>query len=83
MTSDTWPDERLNELADTLRPLPEQVGRLTEAVERLTTETKSIHDDFRSMRDDMSQSQRQIAMIGWALAASLMTALVALVIALA
>lgn len=34
------------------------------------------------MRNDVSSSQRQIAQIGWALAAALLTALIALVIAL-
>jgi hypothetical protein len=75
MPSDTWPDERLNELAETLRPLPEQVAKVAQAVDHLTDETKAL-------RADMSASQRQIAQIGWALATALIAAMVALIIAL-
>jgi hypothetical protein len=74
MPSDTWPDERLNELAETLKPLP-AVAKVVTAVEHLTDETKAL-------REDMSQSQRQIAHIGWTLAIALIGAVAALIIAL-
>lgn len=71
---EAWTDERLDDLAASLRPLPTQVARVTEAVDRLTEE---IH----GLRQDMSASQRQIAPIGWALAAALVSAMVALTLA--
>jgi len=71
----TWTDERLDDLAATLRPLPEQVAKVAQAVDHLTEETKAL-------RKDMSQSQRQIAHIGWALAFALIGAVAALIIAL-
>ena len=48
---------------------------MSEAVDRLT-------DEVRSLRGDLSGSQRQIAQIGWALAAALIGSIVALLIAL-
>jgi len=76
MPSDSWTDARLDDLAATLRPLPEQVARVATAVEHLTDETKAL-------RADLSQSQRQIAQIGWALSGALIAALIALIVALA
>ena len=81
----TWTDERLNDLAATLRPLPEQVAKVVQAVEHLTDETRALRgdvggrEDLRFLREDLSETQRQIAHIGWALAG----ALVALVVAVA
>ena len=82
MPSETWPDERWNELAEMLRPLPEQIARVAQAVEHLTDETRALRDDFKSMREDLSASQRQIGHIGWALAFALLGAVAALIIAL-
>jgi len=76
MPPDSWTDARLDDLAATLRPLPEQVARVATAVEHLTDETKAL-------RADLSQSQRQIAQIGWALSGALIAALIALIVALA
>jgi hypothetical protein len=73
---ESWTDERLDDLAAALRPLPEQVAKLSEAVDRLTGETRSI-------RADLSSLQRQVAQIGWALAAALLASLVALIVAVA
>ena len=72
---ETWTDERLDDLAASLRPLPSEVAKVTEAVDRLTTET-------RSLRGDLSASQRQIAQIGWGLAVALIGAVAALLVAL-
>jgi hypothetical protein len=84
-----WTDERLDDLAAALKPLPAQVARVTEAVERLTDETWSLREETRSLREetrfirqDLSASQRQIAQIGWALALALLGAIAALLVAL-
>jgi nitrogen fixation/metabolism regulation signal transduction histidine kinase len=71
-----WTDERLDDLAATLRPLPAQVARNTEAIERLTDDVREIRDEIRSMRAQFTQ-------IGWALVGTLFTALVALIVAVA
>jgi hypothetical protein len=76
MAPETWTDERLDDLAAALRPLPEQVAGLVAAVDHLADETKA-------MRVDLSASQRQIAQIGWGLVAALLGALAALIVALA
>ena len=67
-----WTDERLDELAETLRPLPQQVARLTTAVEHLTQGTRAI-------RNDLTALQLQVGKIGWALAVSLLGTVAALV----
>ncbi len=91
-----WTDERLDDLAATLRPLPQQVAALTEAVERLTEETRGIRADFAGLRTefaglrtefaglrtDLSASQKQIAQIGWGLAVALIGALGAVIAAI-
>ena len=86
----TWTDERLNDLAANLRPLPEQVAKVVQAVEHLTDETRAlrgdvgaVREDLRFLRADLSETQRQIAHIGWALAGALLAALVALVVVVA
>jgi hypothetical protein len=71
---EAWTDERLDDLAATLRPLPAQMARNTEAIERLT-------DEVRSMRTDLSGLQRQIAQIGWGLSAALVGTMIALIVA--
>lgn len=72
---ETWTDERLDDLAAALRPLPTEVAKITEAVDRLTDETHSL-------RQDLSASQRQIVQIGFGLVGALLAAIVALIIAL-
>ena len=76
MNSVTWTDERLDDLAETLRPLPAQMARNTEAIERLS-------DDMRAMRADMSAMQRQLAQIGWGVAAFLAVQTITLIVAVA
>jgi hypothetical protein len=89
-----WTDERLDDLAASLRPLPAQMARNTEAIDRLTEETRSIRADmlamrgefrseFSALRGNLSASQRQIAQIGWALSAALVGVLIALIVAVA
>jgi hypothetical protein len=85
---DAWTDERLDDLAATLRPLPAQMARNTEAIERITEDIRAMRGDMTAMRADMaalrsdfSSSQRQIAQIGWAMATAVVALLIALVIA--
>ena len=89
---EAWTDERLDDLAATLRPLPAQMARNTEAIERLTEEMSSMRGetssmrgdhraDFADIRADLSALHRQIAQIGWGLSAALVGVLIALVIA--
>jgi hypothetical protein len=83
---ESWTDERLDDLAAALSPLPERVAQVTEAVDRLTAEVRSVGADLTaeigSVRSDLSASQRQITQIGWGLVGALMAALVALSLAL-
>jgi hypothetical protein len=89
---EAWTDERLDDLAAALRPLPAQMARNTEAIERLTEETRSLRadmradmsamrDDLAALRSDFTASQRQIAQIGWALSTALVGVLIALIVA--
>jgi hypothetical protein len=71
-----WPDERLDDLAATLET---NIGQVREEIHGLREE---LREDFRGLRNDLSAGQRQIAQIGWALAGTLIAALVALIIAL-
>jgi uncharacterized protein YhaN len=71
---EAWTDERLDDLAATLRPVPAELARNTEALHRLTEDTHAI-------RADLSALQRQIAQIGWGLSAALVGVLVALMVA--
>jgi septal ring factor EnvC (AmiA/AmiB activator) len=49
---EAWTDERLDDLAATLRPLPAQMARNTEAVERVTEELRSMRSEMAAMRAD-------------------------------
>ena len=71
---EAWTDERLDDLAATLRPLPAELARNTEAIERLT-------DEVRSIRTDVSSLQRQIAQIGWGLSFAFVGTMIALIVA--
>jgi chromosome segregation ATPase len=78
---EAWTDERLDDLAATLRPLPAQMARNTEALERITDEMRSMREEMAAVRADLSASQRQIAQIGWAMASAVVGLLIALMIA--
>lgn len=73
----------MDDLAETLRPLPLQVANLSEAVDRLTVQVERLAVEMAELRSDLAATQRQIAQIGWGLAAGLLTVLVALVISVA
>ena len=50
---EAWTDNRLDDLAATLRPLPQEVARIGGALEGLTGETRSMREEMRSMREEM------------------------------
>ena len=77
MERSAWTGERLNNLAATLDM---SIKLLREEVHTLREE---MRQDFRDLRADLSACQRQIAQIGWALAAALIGAIIALIVALA
>jgi hypothetical protein len=70
-----WTDERLDDLAEAMKPLPREVAAVPEAVDHLTDEMKGLRTDFSAM-------QRQLTQIGWALVGTLAAAMVALIVAL-
>ena len=51
--------------------------------DQLHDEIRELRNDFRAQRDDFSAWQRQNAQIGWALAGTLLAALVTVIISLA
>ena len=88
---EAWTDERLDDLAAALRPVPEQLARNTEAIERLSDDTREMRTDMREMRTDMREMradmhagfaalQRQFALTGWMMAFTVIGAVAAVVI---
>ena len=77
---ETWTDERLDDLAATLRPLPAEVARLSAEVRSVTEETRAFRQE---MREDMRALRSDFAHIGWGLVATLVAAVVVLIVALA
>jgi hypothetical protein len=72
-----WPDERIDDLAATLDT---NIGQVRDEIQGLRQE---LREDFNALRAYLSAGQRQIAQIGWALAGTLIAAMVALIISLA
>ena len=85
MTVQSWTDERLDDLATTLVPLPTKVAALAEAVEHLNEETRTLRQDVtgetRALREELSAAQRQLVQLAWGLVATLMGAVVAVIAA--
>jgi hypothetical protein len=79
---EAWTDERLDDLAAALRPVPAQLARNTEAIERLIDEMRSMRTDLSALRGDFSAMHRQLAHIGWALAGALVGVLGAFLVTL-
>jgi predicted nucleic acid-binding Zn-ribbon protein len=99
---EAWTDERMDDLAAALRPLPAQMARNTEAIERLSEEIREIRGEFREIREEMrgdrqsfreemremrtemhagfASLQRQLTLIGWSMAFSVIGATVAVII---
>jgi tetrahydromethanopterin S-methyltransferase subunit B len=84
---ESWTDERLDDLAASLRPLPAQMASVEERLEQLSDRMDRQTEEIRlwrsEMRQDMSALQRQFAQMGWGLSFALIGAVVALIISVA
>lgn len=86
MERSAWTDERLDDLAATLdtnvKLLHEEIRALrVEMREEIGGLRQEMHDGFRELRETIAAGQRQIAQIRWALATTLIAAIVAVIIA--
>ena len=70
-----WSDERLNDLAAALEPVPARVAVLEALVERLVEEN-------RALRLEVATIQRQLLQVAWLLVGALLGGAGALVAAL-
>ena len=70
-----WSDERLDDLAAALEPLPARVAVLEAIVERLVEEN-------RALRDDLLTIQRQLLQVAWLLVGAMLGGAGALIAAL-
>jgi hypothetical protein len=75
MERSAWTDERLDDFAT---HVDGNFGLLREEIRDLR---QDMRDAFRALRSDLSAWQRTIAQIGWALAAALIGAIIALILA--
>jgi septal ring factor EnvC (AmiA/AmiB activator) len=85
---EAWTDERLNDLAATLRSLQTDVGeikiglaKVTADVANLTEAVNHLIEDNRAIRANLAALHRQIAQIGWGLSGALVGVLIALIVA--
>jgi hypothetical protein len=70
-----WSDERLDDLAAALEPLPTRVAVLEAIVDRLVEEN-------RGLRDDLATIQRQLLQVAWLLVGAMIGGAGALLAAL-
>jgi hypothetical protein len=70
-----WSDERLDDLAAALEPVPARVAVLEAIVERLV-------DENRVLRAELGTTQRQLLQVAWLLVGALLGGAGALVAAL-
>jgi hypothetical protein len=70
-----WSDERLDDLAAALEPVPARVAVLEAIVERLVEEN-------RALREELATTQRVFLQVAWLLVASILGGVGALVAAL-
>jgi predicted nucleic acid-binding Zn-ribbon protein len=86
MAVQSWTDERLDDLATSLLPLPVKVAALAEAVEHLHEETRTLREDVtgetRALRDELAAAQRQLVQLAGGLVATLIGAVVAVIAAI-
>jgi chromosome segregation ATPase len=81
--AEAWTDERLDDPAASLRPLPAQMARVEERLESVERRLDDLIEEMRLMRQDMSAMQRQFAQQGWAMAIALIGALIAVIVSVA
>ena len=91
-----WTDERLNDLADALEPIPVQVAVLDATVKHLAVALEPVPSELavlaatvdrlteenRALRAELSITQRQLLQVAWGLVAALIGAAAALMGAL-
>jgi hypothetical protein len=70
-----WSDERLDDLAAALEPVPARIAVLEAIVERLVEEN-------RALREELATTQRVFLQVAWLLVASILGGVGALVAAL-
>jgi hypothetical protein len=70
-----WSDERLNDLAAALEPVPARVAVLEAIVDRLV-------DENRVLRDELATTQRQLLQVAWLLVGAMLGGAGALLAAL-
>ena len=81
MDRTVWTDERLDDLAaNTERSFDLLRQEFRELREENQQEHRAMRADISALRSDLSAWQRQITQIGWAMAGTLIAAVVALVI---
>jgi hypothetical protein len=76
---EAWTDERLDDLAASLRPLPAEVARLSEQLASNNAQLASNTEELRLIRQDLLALHRMLAQIGWAFAFAVLAALVGIV----
>jgi len=88
-----WTDERLNDLADALEPIPVQVAVLDATVKHLAVALEPVPSELavlaatvdrlteenRILRAELSTTQGQLLQVAWGLIAALVGAAAALV----
>jgi hypothetical protein len=91
-----WTDERLNDLADALEPVPVQVAVLDATVKHLavslapvpteiaalTATVDRLTEENRALRADLASTQRLLMQVAWGLVAALLGAAAALITAM-
>jgi hypothetical protein len=70
-----WSDERLNDLAAALEPVPARVAVLEAIVDRVVEEN-------RVLRDELATTQRQLLQVAWLLVGAMLGGAGALLAAL-
>ncbi len=60
MALEAWTDERLDDLATALRPLPGEVARISGTLDRVTVELSDIRSEMREMRTEMRTEIREM-----------------------
>jgi len=79
-----WTDERLNDLADALEPVPVQVAVLDATVKHLavalepvpselavlTAKVERLTEENRALRAELALTQRQLLQVAWGLVAA-------------
>jgi prefoldin subunit 5 len=77
---EAWTDERLDDLAESLRPLPGEVAALRVEMGAVRADLRRFGETQDRLAQDLSALQRQIAQIGWGLSAALVGVLVTLIV---